>query len=309
MAAGTTNFPTNLDSNSVATGATQITSTGYNNHSVQIEALEAKVGVNSSAVTTSHDYKLSGVTGSDKAVSKTGTETLTNKVLSDSTTTFGNVSDTTKALKMSLGGATTAKTMTIVSSHTNDRTITLPNATDTLVGKNTTDTLTNKTLTSPVIQTGLTATGLITNTMLSTSAGELGGAWTTWSPSYVNLTAGNGVLDYARYTVRGKTVHAKWRFTLGTTSSIGGNVTISLPVNMSSDFDDVGDVLDGAAFFLDAGTNWYHGFVRWSAAGIVFLSPMNASGTYTLATTMSATVPFTFGSTDSLGFSITYEAA
>lgn len=46
-----------------------------------IEALQDKVGVNGSAVTTSFDYKLSGVTGTDKAVSKTGTETLTNKTL------------------------------------------------------------------------------------------------------------------------------------------------------------------------------------------------------------------------------------
>lgn len=46
-----------------------------------IEALEAKVGANSSAVTTSHDYKLGEVTGSDKAVGKTATQTLTNKTL------------------------------------------------------------------------------------------------------------------------------------------------------------------------------------------------------------------------------------
>jgi hypothetical protein len=53
------------------------------------EALQAKVGADSSAVTTSHDYKLSGVTGSDKAVSKTGSETLTNKVLTSPTITTG----------------------------------------------------------------------------------------------------------------------------------------------------------------------------------------------------------------------------
>lgn len=51
----------------------------HSNANDAIEALEAKVGVNSSAVTTTIDYKLSGVPASDKASSLTGTETLTNK--------------------------------------------------------------------------------------------------------------------------------------------------------------------------------------------------------------------------------------
>lgn len=53
----------------------------HSNANDAIEALEAKVGVNSSAVTTSHDYKLSEVTSTDKAVGKTATQTLTNKTL------------------------------------------------------------------------------------------------------------------------------------------------------------------------------------------------------------------------------------
>lgn len=55
-----------------------------------IEALEAKVGIDGSAVTTSHDYKLSGVTGTDKAVSLTGTEALTNKTLTSPKINLGS---------------------------------------------------------------------------------------------------------------------------------------------------------------------------------------------------------------------------
>jgi len=63
-----------------------------------VEALEAKVGADSSAVTSSHDYKLGGVTGTDKASSLTGTETLTNKTLSTGSDIDTNV-DVVEVLK------------------------------------------------------------------------------------------------------------------------------------------------------------------------------------------------------------------
>ena len=55
--------------------------TQHANKNDAIEAMQAKIGVDSSAVTTSHDFKLQNVTGSDKAASVTGSETLTNKTL------------------------------------------------------------------------------------------------------------------------------------------------------------------------------------------------------------------------------------
>ena len=86
-----TNFPTSLDAltNPAGTDDVSIVDHAAQHSDVNdaTEALQAKVGVNSSAVTTSHDYKLGEVTGSDKAVSKTATQTLTNKTLTSPTLT------------------------------------------------------------------------------------------------------------------------------------------------------------------------------------------------------------------------------
>lgn len=79
------------------------------------------------------------------AVTETHTATLTNKNLSDSTTAIVDASDITKKIKFDASGATGTST-TLVSSQNADRTITLPDASDTLVGKATTDVLTNKSI-------------------------------------------------------------------------------------------------------------------------------------------------------------------
>ena len=93
-----------------------------------------------------------GVTGA--VVGDADVQTLTNKKLSDSTTSFIDSTDATKVLKIDVTG-TTGITGTLTSAFTTAKTLTLPDATDTLVGKATTDNLTNKTLTSPVINTPL----------------------------------------------------------------------------------------------------------------------------------------------------------
>ena len=77
------NYPTSLDNLTNPTSGDYLNSPSHADQHANandiIEALEAKVGANNSAVTTSHDYKLSGVTGSDKAASLAGSETLSNK--------------------------------------------------------------------------------------------------------------------------------------------------------------------------------------------------------------------------------------
>lgn len=162
-----TNFPTSLDTLTNPTASDTLDSPSHSaqhaNSNDAIEALEAKVGIDSSAVNTTHDFKLAGVSDGDKAVSLTGTETLTNKTLTSPTVntptiTALNISDeefsvsdngdNTKEVDFELSGATTSTKTTIAASQTAARTLTLPDATDTLVGKATTDTLTNKTIDS-----------------------------------------------------------------------------------------------------------------------------------------------------------------
>lgn len=93
------NFPTTLDTLSNPTSTDLLeNATAALDHDYQhatandiLEALEAKVGINSSAVTTSHDYKLSAVTGSEKALtSGTSTQTVSGLTLTSPQINFGS---------------------------------------------------------------------------------------------------------------------------------------------------------------------------------------------------------------------------
>jgi hypothetical protein len=108
-----------------------------------------------------------GVTGS--VVGTTDTQTLTNKTLTSPVITSLSLGDGSIVFE----GATadSYETTLTVTEPTADRTITLPNATTTLVGTDTTQTLTNKTLTSPTI----TGTGAIAGTFTGNLTGNVTG--------------------------------------------------------------------------------------------------------------------------------------
>jgi len=147
---------TSDDLTAFAAGISPVASLGFSGSTSGTTTLQA------TAVAGTNTLTLPATT-SDTLVGKATTDTLTNKKLSDSTTTIVDVTDITKAIKFDVAG-TTAVTGTIATAFTTAKTLTLPDATDTLVGKATSDVLTNKTLTAPLInlafnaQTGTTYT-------------------------------------------------------------------------------------------------------------------------------------------------------
>ena len=88
------------------------------------------------------------------------TNTLTNKTLTSPTVSGLSLSDASIIFEGAV--ADSYETTLVVGEPTADRTVTLPDATDTLVGRATTDTLTNKTLTSPKINEDVAVTATAT---------------------------------------------------------------------------------------------------------------------------------------------------
>ncbi len=143
------------------------------------------------------------------------------------------------------------------------------------------------------------------DTVLIAASGEStglkwGGGWTTWTPSYSNITVGNGSVT-ARYQQIGKTVNFLFIFTLGSTSSIGSTPYFTLPVTAQA----VGHYF---AAFSDAGTANYPAAVDANTTQ-AYPYALSAGGTYAGQSYISATVPFTWTTNDNIIVRGTYEAA
>jgi hypothetical protein len=163
---------------------------------------------------------------------------------------YVNVQDSTDASKRIMfnasGGTTNTRTM-LSSTQTVDRTLSLPDATDMLVGRATTDTLTNKTLTSPTITGGalngtlgattpstvaattISASGQITSTIDGAKYLSRTGTSITQQFQEVGNTGGNYQLGVERSTggalVVGGTAYATVLTTTGATNiEFGVNV-------------------------------------------------------------------------------------
>ncbi len=139
-----------------------------------------------------------GATGA--VVGTTNTQTLTNKTLTSPEVSGLTLTDASIVFEGATANA--FETTLTVTDPTADRTVTIPDATTTLVGTDTTQTLTNKTLTSPTITgTGAIAgtfTGNLTGNVTGTVSGNAGtvtnGVYTTDTGTVTSTMIANGTI-------------------------------------------------------------------------------------------------------------------
>lgn len=172
----------------------------------------------------------------------------------------------------------------------------------------------NTTITDGSVTTTKIADANITNAKLSTTTGEVGGVWQTYSPTITNFTLGNGTITYCKYTRVGKNVNYKGRFVYGSTSSFTGVATISLPVNAAADYLS-GDAMNGGAMITDSGVTVRPGiphFVTSSTMSIAAIATLTGSNPvftdYTPSTRdIQTSGPITWSTGDVVQWDVTYE--
>ncbi len=130
----------------------------------------------------------------------------------------------------------------------------------------------------------------------------VGDAWTSYSPTWGGITVGNGTNSSA-YIAAGKLIIFRAALTLGTTSSVTGQISVTLPVTAFTAF-------PGSFFgtFQDSGTGWSPCVIQPSATAIT-LYAYNSASTYLQANITSSIVPHTWASTDVIYSAGIYQAA
>lgn len=133
------------------------------------------------------------------------------------------------------------------------------------------------------------------------------GSWSTWTPTWTNLTVGSGGTVIAKYIKFGRLVIGYARVTFGAGSAITGAVKFVAPTTMSSS--EYAFTPSGTCIMYDSGSTIYSGIV--TATGIsdnMSLWASHVTGTHIDIEAVSTSIPMTWTTNDVLLINFIYES-
>lgn len=151
------------------------------------------------------------------------------------------------------------------------------------------------------------AVGANTAVLVADSAQSTGlkwdGVWTNYTPTYLNLTPGNGTVT-ARFRQIGKSVQVFYRLVWGSTTSCGNYPIVSYPVTPAYT-----GVYAGICGLQDSGVGTYSGRAFLDGANGILFYATYTGGNSAIDQVVQATVPATWTTNDVFYFTVSYEAA
>lgn len=147
----------------------------------------------------------------------------------------------------------------------------------------------------------------VTNAKLATTSGEIGGAWTTYTPTFTNLTVGNGTLT-ASYKQIGKLVYVRLSLLFGSTSAVSGDVEFTLPATAATYTS--GLVPVGNAELFDASfPRIFQGYTSIMSTTKAHIRAYAADQTFLYHFPLASNAPMVWTTSDGIGTQFFYEAA
>ena len=133
--------------------------------------------------------------------------------------------------------------------------------------------------------------------------------WSTWTPTFANLSIGNGTI-IARYQRINGMVAFEIGFVFGSTSSITGAITFTLPPGLNArSVSNTNTSGLGSLYIEDAGLAGYSGIIRLESTTSAGLFRQGVSGENVSIVGITASAPFAWATGDwARGYGI-YEAA
>jgi len=139
---------------------------------------------------------------------------------------------------------------------------------------------------------------------IDTSVGTGLLSWQTYTPTLsFGWANGNGVWT-ARYVQIGKTVHVNAYFVIGSTTTKGAGLDISLPVTAANSAAQI-----NSNAYCSIASNFYPIPAIAQSTTTVRLKTVVTSGTYGVFNDVSSTTPATWNTNDVIYFGLTYQAA